>query len=133
MAMPSADEILSGIRTWVELESPTQDPVRVNQMMDMVMAEFEGMGASTRRIPGTDGRGDHVSVSSPWGGDEKGILVLSHLDTVHPVGTIEDLPYYIEGDKAYGPGMDFSDQCRGRVHSSTPHSPPLPPFSSVTG
>jgi len=105
MAMPSADEILSGIRKWVELESPTKDPGRVNQMMDLVMAEYEGMGASTHRIPGVDGRGDHLSVSSPWGGDEKGILVLSHLDTVHPVGTLEDLPFRIEGDKAFGPGI----------------------------
>jgi glutamate carboxypeptidase len=105
MAMPSADEILSGIRTWVELESPTKDPGKVNQMMDMVMADYEGMGASTHRIPGIEGRGDHLSVASPWGGDEKGILVLSHLDTVHPVGTIKDLEYRVEGDKAYGPGI----------------------------
>lgn len=105
MAMPSADEILSEIRTWVEVESPTMDAGAVNRMMDMVTAEFKAMGTATQRIPGTDGRADHVSVSSPWGGDEKGILVLSHLDTVHPVGTIEELPYRVEGDKAYGPGI----------------------------
>ena len=105
MAMPSVDELLSGIRAWVEVESPTRDASAVNAMMDMIVAEFEGLGAGIRRIPGVDGRGDHVSVTSPWGGEEKGILVLSHLDTVHPVGTIAELPYRIEGDKAYGPGI----------------------------
>jgi glutamate carboxypeptidase len=31
--------------------------------------------------------------------------VLSHLDTVHPIGFIERLPFRIEGDVAYGPGI----------------------------
>ncbi|WP_338305261.1 M20/M25/M40 family metallo-hydrolase, partial [Bradyrhizobium ottawaense] len=34
-----------------------------------------------------------------------GILVLSHLDTVHPMGFIERLPFKVEGDVAYGPGI----------------------------
>lgn len=105
MQTPSAEEILSGIREWVELESPTSDAARVEQMMDMASASFESVGAKTERIPGSDGRASHLSVSSPWGGDQKGILVLSHLDTVHPVGTLQDLPFRVEGDKAYGPGI----------------------------
>jgi glutamate carboxypeptidase len=31
--------------------------------------------------------------------------VLSHLDTVHPLGFIERLPFRIEGDSAFGPGI----------------------------
>ncbi|WP_225716591.1 M20/M25/M40 family metallo-hydrolase, partial [Bradyrhizobium semiaridum] len=34
-----------------------------------------------------------------------GILVLSHLDTVHPMGFIERLPFKIDGDVAFGPGI----------------------------
>jgi glutamate carboxypeptidase len=59
------------------------------------------------RIPGRDGYGDHLLISSPWGAaDEPGILVLSHLDTVHAVGTLAGaLPFKVEGDSAYGPGI----------------------------
>lgn len=106
MSIPSAQELLSGIRTWVELESPTSAPDRVNRMMDLVSEDFGKLGSKPNRIPGTDGRGDHVGFESPWGGNEKGILVLSHLDTVHPVGTLDDgLPFRVEGDKAFGPGI----------------------------
>ena len=102
-----ADEILAGIRTWVEIESPTTDAAAVNRMADQVIADYAAIGARIERIPGRDGFGDHVLVTSPWGADdEPGILVLSHMDTVHDLGVIEHkLPFRVEGDIAYGPGI----------------------------
>ena len=39
-------------------------------------------------------------------GEGKGILVLAHLDTVHPIGMIEkDLKIRREGDSVFGPGI----------------------------
>ncbi len=105
METPSSEEILTRIQEWVEVESPTSDAGRVEQMMDLVSATFKELDCKIERIPGEDGRASHVAVTSPWGGDGKGILMLSHLDTVHPVGTLEDLPIRVEGDKAYGPGI----------------------------
>lgn len=105
MTLPTSDEVLSGIREWVEVESPTSHVAGVNRMMDMVSETLGSLGCSVERIPGTEGRADHVAASSPWGGDGKGILVLSHLDTVHPLGTLEKLPFRVEGDNAYGPGI----------------------------
>ena len=101
-----ADEILDGIREWVEIESPTTDAEAVNRMADKVQADYAAIGALVERIPGRDGFGDHVLVTSPWGGDGPGILVLSHLDTVHDMGTLaKKLPFRVEGDVAYGPGI----------------------------
>ena len=37
--------------------------------------------------------------------DEPGILVLGHLDTVHPVGTLAKLPWRREGNECFGPGI----------------------------
>jgi glutamate carboxypeptidase len=101
-----ADELLAGIREWVEIESPTTDAASVNRMVDKVQADFAAIGARMERIPGRDGFGDHLLVTSPWGGDGPGILVLSHLDTVHDIGTLgTKLPFRVEGDVAYGPGI----------------------------
>jgi glutamate carboxypeptidase len=107
MTLPAfdTDAILAGIRDWVMIETPTTSPKAVNTLVDRLSAAYEGTGASLERIPGRDGLGDHLIARSPWGQGEKGILILSHLDTVHPIGFLQRLPFRREGDKAYGPGI----------------------------
>jgi glutamate carboxypeptidase len=105
MNLPSQEELLEGITSWVEIESHTTDRDGVNRAMDAAEAQFRRAGAIVKRIPGTQGYADCLSASSSWGGDEPGILVLSHLDTVHPKGTLETFPFRIDGDRAYGPGI----------------------------
>ena len=100
-----ASEILDGIRQWVEIESPTSNADAVNAMVGKVEADFTALGARTERVPGSDGFADCLRVRSPWGGDGPGILILGHLDTVHEMGTLESMPFRIEGDIAYGPGI----------------------------
>lgn len=101
-----AEEILDGIRQWVEVESPTNDRDGVNRMMDLAEEAMAAIGARIDRIPGRDGYGDVVKARTPWGGEGPGILVLGHLDTVHPVGTLAGpLQFRREGDRVYGPGI----------------------------
>jgi len=97
--------ILDGIRRWVEIETPTEAPEQVNRLVALVADGYRDLGANVERIPGQDGRGDHLIARSVWGQDAPGILVLSHLDTVHPLRFIERLPFKIEGDSAFGPGI----------------------------
>lgn len=99
-------EMLEAVRPWIETESPTYDAAAVNRMMDLAMRDFAMAGAIVERIPGSQGLGDnvrarfhHAAAGSP------GILVLCHLDTVHPVGTLAALPWRIDGDCCYGPGL----------------------------
>src|SRR5256885_8297831 len=101
----NATNILDGIRQWVEIETPTDAPAEVNKLADLVAQGYRGLPATVERIAGRDGCGDHLVARSSWGRDAPGILVLSHLDTVHPMGFIERLPFTIDGDRAYGPGI----------------------------
>ena len=107
MTIPMFDTaaMLAEIRGWVEIESPTTVPAAVNRMVDHVEQSYGGTGAQLERIPGRDGFGDHLIARSPWGQANRGILILSHLDTVHPIGFIDRLPFRVEGDIAYGPGI----------------------------
>ncbi|MDH2342437.1 M20 family metallopeptidase [Bradyrhizobium sp. SSUT77] len=97
--------ILDGIRRWVEVETPTEAPEQVNKLISMVAEQFRDLPVTLERVAGVDGCGDHLVARSTWGQDRPGILVLSHLDTVHPMGFIARLPFKIEGDSAFGPGI----------------------------
>jgi len=98
-----AQAILDGIRQWVEIETPTEAPEQVDRLATLVAAGYRDLPATIERVAGKDGCGDHLVARSAWGQDAPGILVLSHLDTVHPLGFIERLPFRIEGDSAFGP------------------------------
>jgi len=100
-----SSSILDGIRRWVEIETPSDVPEQVNKLADIVADGYRGLPATVERIAGKDGCGDHLVARSSWGQDAPGILVLSHLDTVHPLGFIERLPFSVQGDAAFGPGI----------------------------
>jgi len=97
--------ILEGIRRWVEIETPTEAPEQINKLASIVAEHYRDLPATIERIAGVGGCGDHLAVRSAWGQDRPGILVLSHLDTVHPLGFIERLPFKVAGDSAFGPGI----------------------------
>jgi glutamate carboxypeptidase len=106
-ALPfDAYEMLAGLRPWIECESPTWDASAVNRMMDLASCDLAMMGARIERIPGRMGLGDSVRARFPHPREgEPGILILGHMDTVHPVGTLEKLPFRRAGEICYGPGL----------------------------
>src|SRR5215468_2897981 len=111
-----ARTILDGIRRWVEIETPSDAPEQVNKLASLVADGYRGLQATVERIAGKNGCGDHLVTRSSWGQDASGILVLSHLDTVHPLGFIERLPFSIRGDSAFGPGIYDMKGCAFIAH-----------------
>jgi glutamate carboxypeptidase len=102
----NTDTMLAGLRPWVEIESPTFDAARVNAMLDHVSRECALSGATIERIAGRMGFGDCVRARFTFGHEDKpGILIMGHLDTVHPVGTLGVLPWRREENRCYGPGI----------------------------
>jgi glutamate carboxypeptidase len=101
-----ADAMLEGLRPWVECESPTFDAAAVNRMMDLATRALVLAGARIERIPGRMGFGDCVRASFPHAEPHvPGILVMGHMDTVHPIGTLAKLPFRRDGARAWGPGI----------------------------
>jgi glutamate carboxypeptidase len=106
-ALPfDADTMLEGLRTWVECESPTYDASAVNRMMDIAARALILAGARIERIAGTKGFGDCIRGSFPHATpNQPGILLMGHLDTVHPIGTLREMPFVRQGNRARGPGI----------------------------
>jgi glutamate carboxypeptidase len=105
-ALPfDADAMLAGLRPWVECESPTYDAAAVNRMMDLAGRDLAIMGARVERIAGRMGFGDCVRATFPHAAQGPGILVMGHMDTVHPVGTLAALPWRRDGERCYGPAI----------------------------
>src|SRR3954447_3490729 len=99
----TSDALLTELSHWVRLETPTTDPVAVNRLMDVAEGELTRAGAAITRIPGRDRFGDNLVVRTP--GEGKPIVVAGHLDTVWSHGTLDQMPYTVDGRKAHGPGI----------------------------
>ncbi|UIY28207.1 hypothetical protein LZK73_14395 [Neorhizobium galegae] len=98
--------LIDELKQWVEIETPTPNAAAVNVLADRVEAIGKAAGLETERVPGTLGFGDILAVRSPRpaGGNEKTVLILAHLDTVHAVGVIDNqLPLRQEGTNSMAP------------------------------
>jgi len=114
MKMSSEDlsSFLAELKEWVSIETPTTSPDKVNELGRLIMSSARDVGLAveihsgnmdTRGVP----LGDHFVLFDPERmSNEKGVLLLSHIDTVHPIGTLaHTLPWRQEEDRLYGPGI----------------------------
>ncbi len=94
-------ELLDALRALVEVESPTAEPGACAACADV--ADELGLrllGARAERAE-SEGR-----VHLRWRfGDEPRVLLVGHLDTVWPLGTLARWPFETRGDTATGPGI----------------------------
>jgi glutamate carboxypeptidase len=98
-----SEHLLAELAAWVSLETPTTDPVAVNRLVDLAEGELARAGAVLTRIPGRNGFGDNLIARTP--GHGRPVVVAGHLDTVWSHGTLDGMPYRVDGEKAHGPGI----------------------------
>lgn len=99
------DETIKMIHEIVEIESPSYDVERSRHVVTWVENEARkiGLDIEIERVRAEE-YGDHILIRA-FPGDEKGVLLLGHTDTVHPVGTKELNPTRIEDGKMFGCGI----------------------------
>ena len=76
-------------------------------MIDLVHADVAGPAVDGRaRARPRRVRRQSDRAQPGRAGEGTGILILSHIDTVHPIGTLRGaLPFRRDGDRLYGPGL----------------------------
>ncbi len=91
----------------VHLESPSSDKKAVDKCSQFILREFRNIGTKITRYPQKK-IGDLYAVHYPALKSEQkkeNILVLTHIDTVWPLGKIQNMPFYLSGQNVYGPGV----------------------------
>jgi glutamate carboxypeptidase len=97
------DAITETIRQLVEIESPSDNKAAVDQLGALLAGRFEKIGghAKFHRVANF---GDHLQIDFA-GGKGKPVLLLGHIDTVYPMGTLATMPCRIADGRLSGPGV----------------------------
>ena len=102
--MADLDTALQDLRELVIRESPSDDPDRVGAVAAWIRDRLNAQGNIARAIA-CPPRGDAVIASIGVDAEGPGTLLLGHIDTVWPVGTLAEIPFHQDGDIARGPGI----------------------------
>ena len=95
------DSFLTRLEHYVNMDTPSGNKEALDVQSAQLREEFLAAGAQviTHERPGGNLLECRVGTGS------KQILMLGHMDTVFPVGTVAKHPYSRQGDVLYGPGV----------------------------
>src|SRR5689334_12462918 len=94
------------LKLLVESESPSHDKAAVDRVGTIIAEEARKLGGHVEIVPNTE-TGDHVLARFQSVGSippSAAILLLCHMDTVFPMGTLSKMPYREADGKIFGPG-----------------------------
>ena len=94
--------LLEAIEALVCLESPSGDAAAINRCIAELESRLGGLGGRVTRLSGGPA-GDHLRTE--FGSGARRVLLLGHVDTVWPTGTLARRPLRAEGGRLYGPGV----------------------------
>jgi glutamate carboxypeptidase len=100
-------EMISLLKEIVGRESPSGEKKAVDTCSSYVSEELKKTGAKITRFPQKDLGAFYLAEYPSSGLKEKKeqILLLTHIDTVWPVGKIHKMPFYVSENKVFGPGV----------------------------
>ena len=101
-------DLTGALRDLVNVDSGSYSPAGVNQVADLLEERFRGTGWEIERHAhraegGARQLGD-VLIARAEGSGSHRVLLVCHMDTVWPDGTVSERPFRVEGDRAFGPG-----------------------------
>ena len=96
----SHDRVLADALALIECESPSSDPVAVRRALDIAHGMLAEIGCEAELLE-IDGR---CHLRYRGGGTGRRVLLLGHLDTVWPHGSIERMPAGVSNGVLTGPG-----------------------------
>jgi glutamate carboxypeptidase len=96
-------EMLALLERLVSIDSGSYCKAGVDACGALLAGELATLGFATETLRQAE-RGNHVRAERPGRGHRR-LLLLAHLDTVCPEGTVARRPYRVDGGQAWGPGV----------------------------
>jgi len=106
LANSQKSDLFDLIEKLVLIETPTSDKAANDHIVSIAADLLRSLGGEVAIHP-QEVFGDHVTAdwAAPDDGTDKHALIVGHLDTVWPHGTLERMGYYEEDGRMYGPGV----------------------------
>ncbi len=98
------DAIAETVRQLVEIESPSDSKQAVDRLGALLAGRFEGLGGHAK-FHRMQNFGDHLQVDFAAERSGKPVLLLGHIDTVYPLGTLANMPCRLADGRLHGPGV----------------------------
>ena len=99
------EELIRLVESRAKSESPSDQPQVQTEIREIIAAELEHLDFRVRRIPGRSSGGMLYASHAARARGGKHQLMLGHYDTVWPLGTLEHMPFSVDGDIIRGPGV----------------------------
>ena len=97
--------LIDALRSYVEIESGSNNREGLLKIASLYEAHLKDLGFQTQRQASPVGAKADIITGVIKGKGKLKLMLLSHMDTVYPTGTIKTQPYKIIGNKIYGPGI----------------------------
>lgn len=99
------ERILQDIEKIVKLESPSTDKMLLDRAAEYIASYGESILGIKPEIIQNKNAGNNLIFNIPGSGNDDPVLILTHYDTVWPEGTLEKMPFKIDGNIMTGPGV----------------------------
>ena len=100
------DQMLAVLEALVRAESPTDVPEAQADVQDALTRFLNTLDYTVEHVPGRPESGGHLYARPQTRSRNSPVqLLVGHCDTVWPLGTLDDMPFEVDGNQVRGPGV----------------------------
>lgn len=96
-------QMLAMLEDLVNIDSGSDDKEGVDKVASLLSSYYQKLGFKIKKYENKE-LGNHLVLRHKEADNPK-FLILAHMDTVFPKGTVDKRPFHTIGNRAYGPGV----------------------------
>lgn len=93
------------LQVLVEQETPSKEPSSFTEILEIISRSFQKLNFDVEHIEGRQTAGKLLCRPESLNPQAPTQLVLGHIDTVWDIGTLNEMPFSVDGNEISGPGI----------------------------